>query len=120
MALFFTENICVALVEPIATEPKKRVTGVTVMGSTPVPARLIFRGLPAPPSVMVSVPLKGTALEGVIVTFMVQDEVAGKEVPQLLVWLYSGRLVAILLIERGEFWLLVKMINFTALAIAMA
>jgi hypothetical protein len=96
------------------------VTGVTVMGSTPVPVRLIFRGLPAPPSVMVSAPVKAAALEGVIVTFMVQDEAAGKELPQLLVWLYSGRLVAILLIERAEFWLLVRTIDFTALAMAMA
>ena len=120
MALFLTVNVCGALVEPIATEPKKRVTGVTVMGRTPVPARLIFRGLPAPASVMLSVPLKGAALEGVMVTSIVQNEAGGKELPQLLVWLYSGKLVTMLLIARAVFWLLVKTTDFTALAMAMA
>ena len=90
------------------------------MGRTPVPARLIFRGLPAPASVMLSVPLKGAALEGVMVTSIVQDEAGGKELPQLLVWLYSGKLVTMLLIARAVFWLLVKTTDFTALAMAMA
>jgi len=96
------------------------VTGVTVIGSTPVPVRLMFLGLPEPLSVMVNVPGNEPALEGVKVTFMVQDEVAGRELPQLLLWVYSGKLVAILLIERAEFWLLVRTIDFTALAMAMA
>jgi hypothetical protein len=89
-------------VDPIATDPKNRVVGVTVIGSIPVPVKLTFRGLPVPLSVIVNVALKAVAAEGVNVTLIVQLDVAARDIPQLLVWLYAGRLVAILLIASAD------------------
>ena len=72
---------------PTAWLEKVRLAGeMLAPGVAPVPVRLTFCGLPAAVSYTYSVPLRVPVVVGVKITLIVQEELAARLLPQLLVW----------------------------------
>jgi hypothetical protein len=83
--LLVTVTFLVVLVPPTAIEPKVRLVAEIVTGATPVPLRLALCGLLAALSLTVNVAAREPIADGPKVTEIVQESLAGKLAPQVLV-----------------------------------
>lgn len=94
-------TFCGALVVPTFWPANTKLEGERLTaGSVPVPLRLAECGLPTALSVIVKVPLRGPAAEGVKFTFTLQLAPAAREVGQLLVWPNSA--LTVMLVKERE------------------
>lgn len=85
---FFSVRACVAVSLLTLSLPKDKLAGVSVTvppAATPVPERLAVCGLLLALSVTVKVPLAAPVAVGLKVTLMLQELLAAREVPQVLV-----------------------------------
>ena len=79
-----SETVFAAVVWPTVSVPKARVAGVRVSGKLPVPESETVCGESGAASVMASEPVSAPEIEGVNVTFTLQDAPAPMDPPHVL------------------------------------
>src|ERR1035438_599561 len=104
-----------ALVVPMVRLENDRLSGAIVTGAEPVPLRLTVCGLVGALSVNVSVPACAPVAVGEKVTPTLHVAPAATLAPHVLLAMAKSPLVAILVIVRAVFSLLVRVTNFAAL-----